>query len=87
MLEGIILFIAINLLAFKKKLFFKPGYISGYFLVFYATLRIIGEYFREPDEHLGYFFGYFSLGVLLSLLTLVAGCLIIFLLKRNEQNN
>ena len=86
-LEGIVLFIAINLLAFKKKLLFKPGYISGYFLAFYSILRIIGEYFREPDEHLGYFFGYFSLGVLLSLLTLVAGCLIIFLLKRNEQNN
>jgi len=87
MLEGVVLFIIINLLAFKKKFLFKPGYISGYFLVFYSILRIAGEYFREPDGHLGYFFSYFSLGVLLSLLTLVFGCLIIFLLKRNEQNN
>jgi len=87
MLEGVVLFIIINFLAFKKKLLFKPGYISGYFLIFYSILRIISEYFREPDKHLGYFFSYFSLGVLLSLLTLLFGCLIIFLSKKNEQNN
>lgn len=87
MLEGVVLFIFINFFAFKKNLLFKPGYISGYFLISYSALRIVGEYFREPDIHLGYFFTYFSLGVLLSLLTLVGGCLIIFLLKSNEQNN
>jgi prolipoprotein diacylglyceryl transferase len=87
MLEGIVLFILINFLAFKKNLLFKPGYISGYFLISYSVLRIIGEYFREPDNHLGYFFTYFSLGFLLSLLTLIAGCLIVFLSKKNEQNN
>jgi len=87
MLEGIVLFILINFFAFKKKLLFKPGYISGYFLILYSILRIVGEYFREPDKHLGYFFNYFSLGALLSFLTLVAGCLIIFFTKKNEQNN
>mgnify|MGYP001372147464 CR=1 FL=1 len=86
-LEGIILFIIINFLAFRKKFLFKPGYVSGYFLISYSVLRIIAEYFREPDLHLGYFFSYFSLGVLLSLLTLIFGFLIIFLSKRNEQNN
>ena len=87
LLEGVLLFIIINFLAFNKKLLFKPGYISGYFLIFYSILRIISEYFREPDKHLGYFFNYFSLGVLLSLLTVLFGCLIIFLSKKNEQNN
>ena len=86
-LEGIVLFILINFFAFKKKLLFKPGYISGYFLISYSILRTIGECFREPDKHLGYFFTYFSLGILLSLLTLIFGCLIIFLSKKNEQNN
>ena len=86
-LEGIILFILINFFAFKKNLLFKPGYISGYFLISYSVLRIVSEYFREPDKHLGYFFTYFSLGMLLSLLTLIAGCVIIFLIKKNEQNN
>ena len=86
-LEGVVLFILINFFAFKKNLLFKPGYISGYFLISYSILRMIGEYFREPDIHLGYFFTYFSLGVLLSLLTLIVGTIIIYLSKKNEQNN
>jgi phosphatidylglycerol:prolipoprotein diacylglycerol transferase len=86
-LEGIILFIIINLLAIKKQLLLKPGYVSGFFLILYSIARIIGENFREPDEQLGYLFDYFSMGTLLSLLTFLGGCLIIFFIKNNEQNN
>ena len=88
-LEGIILFILINLLALKKKLIFKTGYISGIFLISYSVLRALSESFREPDIHLGYFFNYFSMGTILSFLTFLAGCIIIFFFKKkkNEQNN
>jgi len=85
--EGLILFILINYLALKKQLLFKTGYISGFFLVSYSILRIFSENFREPDMHLGYFFNYFSMGVILSFITFLAGCLIIFFIKNNEQNN
>ena len=81
-LEGVVLFILINYLAFKKQLIFNTGYISGFFLIFYSILRIFAEKFREPDQHLGYFFNYFSIGVLLSILTLVAGFLIILSNKK-----
>ena len=81
-LEGLILFILINYLALKKHLLFKTGYISGFFLVSYSILRILSENFREPDMHLGYFFNYFSMGTLLSLLTLIFGFLIIFSIKK-----
>ena len=86
-LEGIVLFILINFFALKKQLLLRAGYVSGLFLIFYSIARIIGENFREPDKHLGYFFNYFSMGVLLSLATFLAGCFIIFLIKNNEQNN
>ena len=86
-LEGIILFILINYLALKKQLLFKTGYISGFFLVSYSILRILSENFREPDIHLGYFFNYFSMGIILSSITFLAGCFIIFFIKNNEQNN
>jgi|TARA_B110000438_G_scaffold295922_1_gene339774 phosphatidylglycerol:prolipoprotein diacylglycerol transferase len=86
-LEGIILFILINYLALKKKLLFKPGYISSFFLILYSILRIFSENYREPDIHIGYFFNYFSMGTILSFITFMAGCFIIFLIKRNEQNN
>ena len=86
-LEGAVLFILINFLALKKQLILKNGYISGLFLIFYSIARIIGESFREPDIHLGYFFNYFSMGTILSAITFSGGCLIIFFIKNNEQNN
>ena len=86
-LEGIVLFLLINYFALKKKLLFRTGYVSGLFLIFYSIVRIFSEFFREPDIHLGLFFNYFSLGVLLSLVTLIAGLSIILSIKKNEQNN
>ena len=86
-LEGLFLFVLINYFAFKKQLLFKTGYISGIFLILYSVLRIISENFREPDIHLGYFLNYFSMGVILSFVTFLAGCIIIFIIKNNEQNN
>ena len=86
-LEGIILFILINFFALKKQLLLKTGYVSALFLIFYSIGRIIGENFREPDRHLGYFFNYFSMGVILSSVTFLVGFLLILLIKNNEQNN
>jgi len=86
-LEGIILFILINYLALKKQFLFKTGYISGSFLISYSILRILSENFREPDIHLGLFFNYFSMGSMLSYITFLVGCFIIFLIRKNEQNN
>ena len=83
-LEGLVLFILINYLALKKELLFKTGYISGLFLILYSILRIFSENFREPDMHLGLFFNYFSMGVLLSCITFLAGCFIIFIKRNNE---
>ena len=86
-LEGIVLFTLINFFALKKKSLLKPGYVSSLFLIFYSIARIIGENFREPDMHLGYFFNYFSMGVLLSFFTFLTGCFILFFIRNNEQNN
>ena len=86
-LEGLVLFILINFLALKKHLIIKTGYVSSFFLISYSILRIFSENFREPDQHLGYLFNYFSMGTLLSILTLISGFLIIFFIKKNEQNN
>ena len=86
-LEGVFLFVIINYFATKKKFLFKQGYISGLFLMLYSILRMFAEIFREPDQHLGYFFNYLSMGTILSIITLLAGFLIIFYSKNNEQNN
>ena len=87
LLEGCFLFLLINFLALKKDWLFKPGCISGIFLILYSILRIISEIFREADQHLGYFFDYFSMGTLLSFITLAIGTIILLHSKNNEQNN
>ena len=86
-LEGVILFIIINYLALKKNFLYKTGFISGLFLISYSILRIFSEIFREPDFHLGLIFNYFSMGTLLSVLTIIVGMFIILFAKKNEQNN
>ena len=86
-LEGLFLFILINYFALKKKFLYKPGCVSGFFLILYSIFRILSENFREPDVHLGYFFQYFSMGTLLSFITIIFGLFIIIYIKKNEQNN
>jgi len=83
-LEGFILFLLLNFFAIKKKLLIKTGYLSALFLILYSFLRMISEYFREPDIQIGYLFNYFSMGTLLSVIFLVAGFIIIFFKKKNE---
>lgn len=52
-LEGLVLGIYLQIRFWKKHKFgIKDGYISGEFLIGYGVLRIIGEYFREPDASL-----------------------------------
>ena len=86
-LEGIVLFVLINIFALKKRLLKKTGYISGLFLVLYSILRIISENFREPDKHIGYIYQNISMGIILSIITLLLGSLIIIFVRKNAKNN
>ena len=82
-LEGLILFLI--LLYFKSRgNLSKPGLISGLFLIFYSTFRFIVEFFRLPDDQLGYLIFNLTMGQLISLIFLLIGS-IIFLSKKNEQ--
>ena len=81
LLEGLILFLLLNFFAFRKKLIFSTGSISGLFLILYSILRIFSEYFREPDTQIGYIFLNFTMGQFLSLLMFIFG-IIIFIKKK-----
>ena len=83
LLEGVILFVFLNVLFKIKK---KPGLISGSFLIFYAIFRIIAEQFRLPDEHIGYLLNVISMGSLLSLFMFMAGLLILYNVKDIKKN-
>ncbi len=81
-LEGIVLFLIMNLIIFKKR--FKTGTCSFLFLISYGILRIISEFFREPDYQLGYLFDLFSMGTVLSSSMIVFG--IVMLFYNNKKN-
>ncbi len=74
--EGLILFLI--LLFFKKKgLLNYPGIISGLFLIFYSLFRFFIEFFRIPDEQLGYILFNLSMGQVISFIFFVAGIYLI----------
>ena len=71
--EGIFLFII--LLYFKNKGFLKsPGLVSGLFLIFYSIARFTIEFFRVPDEQLGYLLFDLTMGQIISFFFLLIGC-------------
>ena len=59
---------------FRNKGFMKtPGFISGLFLILYSIFRFIIEFFRVPDEQLGYLFFNLTMGQLISFIFLLIG--------------
>ena len=79
--EGIILFLI--LIYFRKKGFMKiPGFISGLFLIFYSIFRFLIEFFRAPDEQLGYLFFSLTMGQIISFIFLMIG--IYLIIKKYE---
>ena len=75
-LEGILLFIILAILISNKGLQ-KKGLVSGSFLFIYSFSRILIEFFREPDKHIGYIFPYLTMGIILSIPFLLLGLFLI----------
>ncbi len=70
-LEGLLLFVIVWLFARRPR---PAGAVGGVFLAGYGVFRIIAEFFREPDAHLGFVaFGGLTMGMALSLPMIVAG--------------
>ena len=78
-LEGILLFLILNLII--KKISYKKGECAALFLIFYSVFRIISEFYREPDLHIGYILNYFSMGSLLSFIMFSIGIIMYFKIK------
>lgn len=64
LLEGLLLFVLVRLVARR---FDAPGIAMATFLAGYGLFRTFVELFRQPDQQIGFFFGLFSMGQLLSL--------------------
>jgi phosphatidylglycerol---prolipoprotein diacylglyceryl transferase len=87
--EGLILFVVMAFAA-RRFGFRRPGLLGGIFVLGYALARIVCEFFREPDEQLGFLFGSsmqalgggITMGMLLSIPMALVGAAAIVLAAR-----
>ena len=80
-LEGLVLFFVVRLLAQR---FQAPGTAMAAFLSGYGLFRFIVEFFRQPDNQLGLFWGGVSMGQLLSLPLFLTGAVLLVWLNRKK---
>ena len=86
-LEGLVLFLVLLAMAHKDKIRNKPGILSGVFLIGYGLSRFTIEFFREPDQQIGYLMTYFTMGQFLCVPMVIGGLICIgYALKTNKES-
>ena len=81
-LEGLALFIILMWYSRKPR---PRAAVSGLFLMGYGVFRLITEFFRQPDQHLGFLaMQWLTMGMLLSLPMIVAGFIIMWFAKQTQ---
>jgi len=85
-LEGAVLFCILWVLKEKQKppSLWPHGSMLAIFLILYGIFRIIIEFFREPDAHLGFLAGGLTMGQLLSSLMIIGG-IVLFLVRKKQS--
>ena len=79
-LEGILLFVILKFFWNKEK-YKVSGKLSSLFLILYSTFRFFSEYFRVPDEQLGYIVLNLTMGQLLSFIFFTFGLFLYYFTK------
>lgn len=87
LLEGVLLFIILNILWQKKWVRRHAGFTSGLFLTLYGFFRIFAELFREPDAQLGFIFKHITMGQMLSVPFIVLGIYVLYTATRSKKIN
>jgi phosphatidylglycerol:prolipoprotein diacylglycerol transferase len=73
LMEGLLLFLLMFLLSRVDSIRARLGTLTGIFLIGYGVARITGEFFREPDDFLGFLQFGSTMGQLLSIPMVLAG--------------
>lgn len=73
LLEGVLLFTIMLILASRQSIRERGGFLSGTFLLDYAIMRSIAECFREPDAFIGYLPFGVTMGQVLCIPMAIAG--------------
>jgi phosphatidylglycerol:prolipoprotein diacylglycerol transferase len=75
LLEGLVLFLVLRFLTHSRLKLKTPRFVGGAFVCGYGLSRIFVEFFREPDQQIGYLAGtgWLTMGMLLSLPMVLIG--------------
>ena len=75
LLEGLVLFVVLRILTHLRLKLKTPRFVCGAFVCGYGLSRIFVEFFRQPDEQLGYLLGtnWLTMGMILSTPMVLAG--------------
>lgn len=85
LLEGLVLFLLLFVLARIAAVRMRPGLLAGLFLSGYGLARFLVEFVREPDPQLGFLWLGATMGQMLSLPMLLVGLgLMAYALSRGE---
>ncbi len=84
-LEGMALFLVLMWYSARPR---PRAAVAGLFLLGYGVFRLIAEFFRQPDEHIGFLaLQWLTMGMLLSLPMIAAGTIIVFFAYRAGPRN
>ena len=81
-LEGLLLFLVLWPLRNHPKI--KNNMLALY-IIGYALARIVVEFFRQPDEQIGYLFGFLTLGQVLSFFMLIFGTVLMIARRKTGK--
>jgi phosphatidylglycerol:prolipoprotein diacylglycerol transferase len=82
MIKDLFLFILFSYILWKGYLQDKWGSIIALFLVFYATLRFLVEFVREPDSQLGFIYSFLTMGQIFSITLFLIGISLYFFARK-----
>ncbi|NOR20129.1 MAG: prolipoprotein diacylglyceryl transferase [Xanthomonadales bacterium] len=83
-MEGLLLFMILMWFSSKPR---PRAAVSGLFMLGYGLFRLIAEFFRQPDEHLGFLaMHWLTMGMLLSLPMIAFGLGIIIYAYRSDSS-
>ena len=80
-MKNLVIFAALWFIKDKK---LPKGFMFWSFVALYGLLRTIIEFFRQPDEQIGFILNYFTMGQLLSLPLFLVGAYMMFRLNKNK---
>ena len=81
-IKNLIIFCFLFLIKNKK---YPKGFLFWSFVALYALFRTLIEFFRQPDEQIGFIFNYFTMGQLLSFPLFLISLSMLFRLNREEH--